>query len=151
MKLSRSSRSKNLSLSIRWVDALLGSAHDGHGRFSSYPLKSNEVGSLDLRPHAAHSNEVTVASRLTRNAIPHGEIQNKLAAIKNNIPSRFPQDGNTFRNTDRALPDKPFGYYKEYVIATPGQSGAGRRRIVCGDGGEVYYTADHYRTFEQVK
>ncbi|UFI47588.1 ribonuclease domain-containing protein [Pseudomonas savastanoi] len=39
------------------------------------------------------------------------------------------------------------GYYTEYVHPTPGIVGPGPQRIVVGKGGEMYYTADHYKTF----
>ncbi|WP_175181505.1 ribonuclease domain-containing protein [Achromobacter aegrifaciens] len=33
----------------------------------------------------------------------------------------------------------------------PGIAGPGPQRIVVGKGGEMYYTADHYKTFIQIK
>ncbi|WP_217472518.1 hemagglutinin repeat-containing protein, partial [Achromobacter insolitus] len=59
-------------------------------------------------------------------------------------------DGSIFQNRARDLPPKPAGYYTEYVHLTPGVSGPGPQRIVVGKGGEMYYTADHYRTFIQI-
>ncbi|MHB2079454.1 VENN motif pre-toxin domain-containing protein [Pseudomonas asiatica] len=56
-------------------------------------------------------------------------------------------DGSIFQNRGGDLPQKPAGYYKEYVHPTPGVSGPGPQRIVVGKGGEMYYTADHYKTF----
>jgi RHS repeat-associated protein len=52
-----------------------------------------------------------------------------------------------FRNAEGLLPSKPAGYYREFVHPTPGVSGAGPQRIVAGQGGELYYTPDHYQTF----
>ena len=45
------------------------------------------------------------------------------------------------------LPVRPSGYYQEFVQPTPGVSGVGPQRIVRGQGGELYYTPDHYKTF----
>jgi len=45
------------------------------------------------------------------------------------------------------LPSKPAGYYQEFVHPTPGVRGPGPRRIVQGQGGELFYTSDHYGTF----
>ncbi|HET6425844.1 MAG TPA: ribonuclease domain-containing protein [Planctomycetaceae bacterium] len=59
-------------------------------------------------------------------------------------------DGSTFRNLERRLPKKPAGYYTEYVHPTPGLNGPGPQRIVIGEQGETYYTADHYGTFRKV-
>ncbi|MBA6066761.1 two-partner secretion domain-containing protein [Pseudomonas mosselii] len=60
-------------------------------------------------------------------------------------------DGSIFKNRGEDLPVKPLGYYTEYVHPTPGVPGPGPQRIVAGKGGEMYYTADHYKTFIQIK
>jgi guanyl-specific ribonuclease Sa len=63
---------------------------------------------------------------------------------------RFTNDGSTFQNRERRLPQKPPGYYREWVVPTPGESGPGPQRLVTGDDGEVWYTADHYGTFRRI-
>ncbi len=60
------------------------------------------------------------------------------------------RDGSTFENFEGLLPDRPRGYYAEYTVPTPGEDDRGARRIVAGDGGELYWTADHYRSFERI-
>jgi guanyl-specific ribonuclease Sa len=60
-------------------------------------------------------------------------------------------DGSVFQNREGRLPNRPGGYYKEYVHSTPGAKGPGAQRVVVGGGGEVYYTPDHYQTFVQLK
>jgi len=60
-------------------------------------------------------------------------------------------DGSIFQNRASDLPQKPAGYYTEYVHPTPGISGPGPQRIVVGKGGEMYYTVDHYKTFIPIK
>lgn len=40
---------------------------------------------------------------------------------------------------------------KYNVIPTPGIDGAGLQRIIIGNGGEIYYTPDHYETFYKIK
>jgi ribonuclease T1 len=64
----------------------------------------------------------------------------------------FPEDedGGTFGNREELLPDEQTGYYAEYTVPTPGSEDRGARRIVAGDGGELYWTADHYRSFERI-
>lgn len=64
---------------------------------------------------------------------------------------RFPHDGSTFQNRERKLPRQPSGYYKEYVVPTPGQNGPGPQRLVIGKDDETYYTHDHYKTFRRVR
>ena len=63
---------------------------------------------------------------------------------------RFPNDGVTFQNRERRLPGRPSGYYREWVVPTPGESGPGPQRLVTGEDGEVWYTPDHYRSFRRI-
>lgn len=74
-----------------------------------------------------------------------------LALIKAGGPFPYPQDGRTFGNRERRLPLREHGYYREYTVRTPGARDRGARRIVAGNGGEFYYTADHYRTFSRIR
>jgi ribonuclease T1 len=64
----------------------------------------------------------------------------------------FPEDedGGTFGNREDLLPDEPMGDYAEYTVPTPGSDGRGARRIVSGDEGELYWTEDHYASFERI-
>jgi ribonuclease T1 len=64
----------------------------------------------------------------------------------------FPEDedGGTFENREELLPDEPRGCYAEYTVPTPGADDRGARRIVAGDDGELYWTGDHYRSFERI-
>ncbi len=59
----------------------------------------------------------------------------------------YPKDGTVFGNFERRLPQKQRGYYKEYTVPTPGERTRGARRLVSGQGRELYYTADHYGSF----
>jgi filamentous hemagglutinin len=60
-------------------------------------------------------------------------------------------DGGIFGNRERQLPVQRRGYYREYVVRTPGIPHAGPQRLVLGAGGELYYTSDHYRSFKRVR
>lgn len=60
-------------------------------------------------------------------------------------------DGSVFANREALLPKKERGYYREYVLRTPGISHAGPQRIILGEAGEIYYTADHYKSFVRLK
>jgi ribonuclease T1 len=75
------------------------------------------------------------------------ELVKALGLIERGGPFPHKQDGSVFDNRERHLPQQPRGYYHEYTVRTPGASNRGGRRIVRGDGGELYYTRDHYRTF----
>jgi ribonuclease T1 len=76
------------------------------------------------------------------------EARSTLALIRAGGPFRYSQDDQAFGNFERVLPRKDRGYYREYTVPTPGESDRGARRIVAGDGGEKYYTDDHYETFQ---
>jgi filamentous hemagglutinin len=73
-----------------------------------------------------------------------------LARIADNRRLRFSSDGSTFQNREKRLPRKPSGYYREWVVPTPGEDGPGPQRLVTGKDGEVWYTSDHYRSFRRI-
>jgi RHS repeat-associated protein len=56
-----------------------------------------------------------------------------------------------FLNDKGKLPTKPHGYYTESDVwpGSPGNRNA--ERLIFGKGGEVYYTADHYKTFVRIR
>jgi len=66
-------------------------------------------------------------------------------------PFAYPRDGVVFNNFERVLPKRPRGYYHEYTVITPGVRNRGVRRIISGETGEYYYTADHYQTFKRIR
>lgn len=66
-------------------------------------------------------------------------------------PYPHDQDDGVFQNREGILPDRPDGYYREYTVATPGSRDRGARRIVAGDGGELYWTDDHYASFARIE
>lgn len=75
--------------------------------------------------------------------------------ILNGGPFSYDKDGIVFGNRERSLPHRARGFYREYTVRTPGASGRGPRRIVCG-GKEVqrpetcFYTEDHYNSFYRI-
>ncbi|MEU3726175.1 ribonuclease domain-containing protein [Streptomyces sp. NPDC031705] len=73
-----------------------------------------------------------------------------LALIDRGGPYAYRQDGTVFGNFEKALPKQKRGYYHEFTVRTPGEHDRGARRIVTGQGGEFYYTDDHYETFKAV-
>jgi RHS repeat-associated protein len=48
------------------------------------------------------------------------------------------------------LPERPFGYYTESDV-WPGPGPRGTERVVRGDGGEAWYSPDHYGTFREIR
>lgn len=75
------------------------------------------------------------------------EARQVLVLIARGGPYPYTRDNITFGNFERVLPQKPSGYYREFTVPTPGESDRGARRIIAGDAGEKYYTADHYSSF----
>jgi len=73
-----------------------------------------------------------------------------LQAIEDGDPLPYEEDGQTFQNREGLLPPQPIGYYAEYTVETPGSPDRGARRLVIGDGGETYYTDDHYASFTRI-
>lgn len=58
--------------------------------------------------------------------------------------------GNRFGNREGILPDAPGRSWTECDINTNGASGRGAERIVFSNDGLIYYTSDHYESFEQL-
>ena len=56
--------------------------------------------------------------------------------------------GSVFGNYEGLLPKKKGRTYYECDIDTRGKSSRGAKRIVYSDDGLIYYTGDHYQTFE---
>lgn len=104
-----------------------------------------------------------------------GEAHQTLKLIQSNGPFPYERDGITFGNYEKRLPAARRGHYREYTVKTPGVRHRGARRIVvgcarvdgskgggsaaggtlvylanCRDGGEFYYTDDHYRSFRRI-
>ncbi|MEU2440857.1 ribonuclease domain-containing protein [Streptomyces rubradiris] len=95
-------------------------------------------------PAWAHGMATVPASRLP------AEARDTLALIDRGGPFPHAQDGAVFGNFERHLPKHRRGYYHEYTVKTPGSRDRGARRLVTGQGGEIYYTDDHYDSFRAV-
>ncbi|QLJ01440.1 ribonuclease N [Streptomyces sp. NEAU-sy36] len=78
------------------------------------------------------------------------EARRTLALIDRGGPYPYSRDGIVFGNYERHLPKHQRGYYHEYTVPTPGSHDRGARRIITGQGGEFYYTGDHYNSFRAV-
>lgn len=79
------------------------------------------------------------------------EAADTLALIDRGGPFPYDEDGAVFGNRERILPDQPTAYYHEYTVDTPGSSDRGARRIVTGSDGQLYWTDDHYQSFERIR
>ena len=79
-----------------------------------------------------------------------GEALDTLKLIKEGGTFPYSQDNTVFSNREGLLPKKSGGYYREYTVKTPGSPDRGARRIVAGEGGEYYYTSNHYLSFRLI-
>ncbi|MFD4654078.1 ribonuclease [Kitasatospora sp. NPDC058444] len=79
-----------------------------------------------------------------------GQAQDTLGLIAKGGPYPYSRDGIVFENRESRLPKKADGYYHEYTVVTPGSNDRGARRVVTGDSGEQYWSADHYATFLEI-
>ena len=78
------------------------------------------------------------------------EAADVVALIDQGGPFPYDKDGSTFGNYEGLLPARDPGYYREYTVETPGSYDRGARRIVGGAEGELYWTEDHYESFEVI-
>lgn len=118
-----------------------------------------------VAPAMARSTAEPVAA--IRSAELPPQALETLQLIRQGGPFPHDRDGVVFGNYERRLPLRQRGYYREYTVSTPGLRHRGARRIVagceplqpaaavlrlanCRDGGEFYYTADHYRSFRRI-
>lgn len=80
------------------------------------------------------------------------EGRQTLELIRTGGPYLFPRnDDQRYNNNNGVLPKEQRGYYREYTVITPGSSDRGARRIIAGDSGDTYYTADHYESFRKIR
>lgn len=78
------------------------------------------------------------------------QAQDTLGLVAKGGPYPYSRDGIVFENRESRLPKKSDGYYHEYTVVTPGSNDRGTRRVVTGDSGEQYWSADHYATFLEI-
>jgi ribonuclease T1 len=106
----------------------------GHGAFSG---------------GGAGTSTPTSSATVVAASLP-AEARQTLALIDRGGPFPYDRDGVVFENREGSLPDEAGSYYHEYTVPTPGARDRGARRIIEGSGGELYWTDDHYRTFERI-
>jgi ribonuclease T1 len=106
-------------------------------------------GALSGGAHSG-SDQPTAGTTVTATSLP-AEARQTLALIDSGGPFPYDQDGVVFGNREGLLPDHDYGYYHEYTVPTPGSPDRGARRIITGSSGELYYTDDHYRSFERIQ
>jgi guanyl-specific ribonuclease Sa len=114
-------------------------------------LPAPQSGARPSANTAANSGTVAPAPAVEDGLPP--EAHATLDLIARGGPFPYDRDGIVFGNFERRLPEQPRGYYREYTVPTPGESGRGARRIITGgDPPQVfYYTDDHYESFRRIE
>ena len=113
---------------VTWALNQGGGLPGGAGGSRADPTDLPRVALAQLPPEAAHTVDL----------------------IRAGGPFPYDRDGVVFENREGLLPTEPSGYYHEYTVPTPGASDRGARRIIEGSGGQLYWTYDHYRSFESI-
>ncbi|TQK70651.1 ribonuclease domain-containing protein [Nocardioides sp. SLBN-35] len=121
------------------------------------PERATESPSATATPRA--SATPTAAASRDEDGIPYVDLADLPPEAAETVdlidaggPFPYPgKDGSTFGNFEGVLPDRPRGYYAEYTVETPGLDHRGARRIIAGDEGELYWTEDHYESFERIR
>jgi ribonuclease T1 len=108
----------------------------------------NQAGGFSGGGREGQADQATLP-RVALSQLPP-EAKQTVALIRAGGPFRYDRDGVVFENREGLLPAESSGYYHEYTVPTPGASDRGARRIIEGSGGELYWTDDHYRTFERI-
>jgi guanyl-specific ribonuclease Sa len=128
-------RTRSAAVLLALLVALLGGV--GFGAAQALPVTTAQAGCGDTSGF-----ETTPLSALPPEAGDTYDL------IQSDGPFPYPdRDGTVFQNREGLLPDCSSGYYHEYTVPTPGSPDRGARRIVTGEGGEYFYTADHYASF----
>ena len=125
------------------------------------PVTADRNGGTSMSPLAPDTEADTEAGPMPERdeaGIPYvhvdelpAEAAEVLVLIDAGGPYEYPgKDGSTFGNHEGLLPQERRGHYREYTVDTPGLDHRGARRIVTGSGGQFYWTADHYESFERI-
>jgi ribonuclease T1 len=123
------------------------SAEQGAGQGSTRTASPSS--SLSSKPGTGRTDPVSGLPLVALAQLPP-EAADTVELIDAGGPFPEERDGVTFENREDLLPDEPRGYYAEYTVPTPGSDDRGARRIVAGDGGELYWTQDHYSSFGRI-
>ena len=130
-----------------------GAATDTSSSPSSSPTHElTETNTPSSEPTATPSSGTDPESGLpyVDEATLPAEARDVLDRIDAGGPFKYPDnDGVTFENREDLLPDQPMGYYREYTVESAPRV-RGPRRIVTGEGGEYYWTDDHYDSFSRI-
>lgn len=123
---------------------------------TTLPPQSSLPGDLSLDPDGSYDTKEEVAlyihlyGKLPGNFMTKAEARAKGwkgGALHLTVPGKC-IGGDRFYNREGLLPNAPGRYYTECDIGTLASSSRGAKRIVFSNDGLVYYTQNHYGSFE---
>ena len=134
---------------LRWIDPL---GLDPPG--SSFPVPEFYPSSGPDFPFGMYRHEVdrldpaNQATSFVPGVDELAEIWGSVESIQRGAPifPMSPYDNVPDEVTGACLPDR-FGPYMRMVVPTPGISNAGKRRLIIGRDGKIFYTNTHYQHF----
>lgn len=135
-----------LAVACLWWWAESSTSDSSDTPSSTQSSSPSSTGSTTGNPSSDSSND----RQADTDGLPP-EVDETLELVDQGGPFPYDRDGVTFENREGLLPDRQRGYYREYTVPTPGEDDRGARRLVVGEAGEVYYTADHYQSFTQIR
>ncbi len=109
-----------------------------------------ENGSYDSKEDVAEY--LSIYKKLPKNYITKKEAK-KLGWHGGSVEKYAPGKaigGGYFGNYEKRLPEKKGREYRECDIDTLGKKKRGPKRLIYSNDGLIYYTGDHYRTFEKM-
>lgn len=142
-----------LALALLVVGALLRAGDDGTGTATAAdPPPTSALAEQSVEQSIEETTELSTFSDLPPVGVDElpPEAIDTLGLIASGGPYPFRRDDLIFENREGLLPDRARGHYREYTVITPGEDDRGARRIVAGEDGERYYTADHYASFREI-
>ena len=100
-------------------------------------------------PASARAPEVAPTNVIRVDDLPT-EARETLVLIRQGGPYPHSRDGMVFANREGRLPPASRGTYREYTVKTPGSRDRGARRIISAGSNQLWYSADHYRSFRRI-
>ncbi|HRV69456.1 MAG TPA: ribonuclease domain-containing protein [Marmoricola sp.] len=148
--MRRLNRAQLLGIALALVLASVALLYGVQAPNAEQGVRSPDAGQIVRTPDGGQAASSTQNSDEISFASLPPQAQHTVKLIRAGGPFPYPRDGVRFGNYEGRLPHKHPNFYREYTVQTPGISSRGARRIVAGQDGTFYYTADHYESFRRV-
>ena len=125
---------------------------DGNASVDNRPDGKSDEGNASVDEDGWYSSKEEVAlyihlyGDLPDNFVTKDEAED--AGWSGGNVERYTGEGSRFGNREGLLPKEKGRTYTECDIDTPGENSRGAKRIVFSNDGLIYYTDDHYESFE---